>query len=60
LNAGVAAGEPLLAQFPPERRVSTIFVVDPRGNLMMRYDTHDDPKGLRNDLKKLLALSHIG
>jgi len=60
LNAGVAAGEPLLAQFPPERRVSTIFVVDPRGNLMMRYDTHDDPKGLRNDLKKLLALSYIG
>jgi cytochrome oxidase Cu insertion factor (SCO1/SenC/PrrC family) len=60
LNAEVAAGAPLLAQFPPERRASTIFVVDPRGNLMMRYDAHDDPKGLRNDLKKLLALSHIG
>jgi len=60
LNAEVAAGAPLLAQFPPERRASTIFVVDPRGNLMMRYDAHDDPKGLREDLKKLLALSHIG
>jgi cytochrome oxidase Cu insertion factor (SCO1/SenC/PrrC family) len=60
LNAEVAAGAPLLAQFPPERRASTIFVVDPRGNLMMRYDARDDPKGLRNDLKKLLALSHIG
>jgi hypothetical protein len=60
LNADGAAGAALLAQFPPERRASGIFVVDPRGNLMMRYDAHDDPKGLRNDLKKLLALSHIG
>jgi cytochrome oxidase Cu insertion factor (SCO1/SenC/PrrC family) len=60
LNADGAAGSSLLAQFPAERRDSTIFVVDPRGNLMLRYDAHQDPKGLRNDLKKLLALSHIG
>jgi hypothetical protein len=60
LNADSAAAAPLLAQFPAERRAATIFVVDPRGNLMMRYDAHEDPKGLRNDLKKLLALSHIG
>jgi hypothetical protein len=60
LNAHDAAAAPLLAQFPAERRASTIFVVDPRGNLMMRYDAHEDPRGLRNDLKKLLTLSHIG
>jgi cytochrome oxidase Cu insertion factor (SCO1/SenC/PrrC family) len=60
LNADDDAGSSLLAQFPAERRDSTIFVVDPRGNLMLRYDAHQDPKGLRNDLKKLLALSHIG
>jgi cytochrome oxidase Cu insertion factor (SCO1/SenC/PrrC family) len=60
LNADGAAGLSLLAQFPAERRDSSIFVVDPRGNLMLRYDAHDDPRGLRNDLKKLLALSHIG
>jgi hypothetical protein len=60
LNADGAAGAALLGQFPSERRSSSIFVVDPRGNLMLRYDAHDDPKGLRNDLKKLLALSHIG
>ena len=60
LNADGAAGAVLLEQFPSERRSSSIFVVDPRGNLMLRYDAHDDPKGLRNDLKKLLALSHIG
>jgi hypothetical protein len=60
LNAAGTAGATLLAQFPSERRSSSIFVVDPRGNLMLRYDAHDDPKGLRNDLKNLLALSHIG
>jgi hypothetical protein len=60
LIAEGAAGTALLAQFPTERRAASIFVVDPRGNLMMRYDAHEDPKGLREDLKKLLALSHIG
>jgi cytochrome oxidase Cu insertion factor (SCO1/SenC/PrrC family) len=60
LNADGSAGTALLAQFPAERRASTIFVVDPRGNLMMRYDAHQDPSGLRKDLKRLLALSHIG
>jgi glutathione peroxidase-family protein len=38
----------------------TIFIVDPRGNLMMRYDSSQDPKGLRQDLQRLLDLSHIG
>jgi cytochrome oxidase Cu insertion factor (SCO1/SenC/PrrC family) len=60
LNAQGSAGAALLALFPGERRAASIFVVDPRGNLMMRYDAHEDPKGLRDDLKKLLALSHIG
>ena len=43
---------------PPFER--TVFVVDPLGNLMMRYDVRQDPKGLREDLKNLLELSHIG
>jgi hypothetical protein len=60
LDAQGGAGAALLAQFPAEGRAAGIFVVDPRGNLMMRYDAHQDPKGLRDDLKKLLALSHIG
>ncbi len=38
----------------------SIFIVDPLGNLMMRYDVRQDPKGLREDLKNLLELSHIG
>jgi hypothetical protein len=50
----------LLAAFPRERRRSGIFIVDPLGNLMMRYDTGLEPRGLLQDLKKLLELSHIG
>jgi hypothetical protein len=50
----------LLAQFPSDGRASTLFIVDPRGNLMMRYDSHADPRGLHEDLEKLLSLSHIG
>ncbi len=50
----------LLAAFPADGREATLFVVDPRGNLMMRYDAHADPRGLHEDLEKLLNLSHIG
>jgi hypothetical protein len=44
----------------PTPRERSIFIVDPLGNLMMRYDVREDPKGLREDLKNLLELSHIG
>jgi len=49
----------LRAAIPPPHE-NTIFIVDPLGNLMMRYDVRQDPKGLREDLKNLLELSHIG
>jgi cytochrome oxidase Cu insertion factor (SCO1/SenC/PrrC family) len=54
------AAAALLAQFPSDQRASTVFIVDPKGNLMMRYDAHATPKGLHEDLQKLLNLSHIG
>jgi hypothetical protein len=61
LNAleATAAGA-LLASFPASEREHSIFIVDPLGNLMMRHDARDDPKGLLADLRKLLKLSHIG
>ena len=59
LDAGGTAAAPLL-ELLPEPRGNTIYIVDPLGNLMMRYDVRQDPKGLREDLKKLLELSHIG
>jgi hypothetical protein len=51
---------PLRAAFPAEDHAHLLYIVDPLGNLMMSYDARKDPKGLREDLKKLLDLSHIG
>jgi cytochrome oxidase Cu insertion factor (SCO1/SenC/PrrC family) len=50
----------LVAAFPAADRERSLYVVDPLGNLVMRYDTRDTPRGLLDDLKKLLQLSHIG
>jgi len=57
--SGPAAAE-LLDAFGRDRPGEAIFIVDPLGNLMMRYDTRQGPKGLQQDLKKLLELSHVG
>jgi len=59
LPASEAGGAALRQDFPAPWE-HTIYVVDPLGNLMMRYDVRDNPSGLRDDLKKLLELSHIG
>jgi hypothetical protein len=59
-DATSPAAAELLAKFPAEDRATSLFVVDPLGNLMMRFDARQDPKGLLDDLKKLLKLSHIG
>lgn len=59
-HVGIPTTEPLLAQFPELRRSQSVFVVDPLGNLVLSHDLRDDPKGLLEDLKKLLKLSHIG
>lgn len=37
-----------------------IYLVDPLGNFMMRYEADADPNGLRKDLKRLLHVSRIG
>jgi hypothetical protein len=60
LDAGAPAAESLLTQFPAAGREHTLFVVDPLGNLMMSYDARGNPRGLLEDLQKLLRLSHIG
>jgi hypothetical protein len=58
-------GASLLAAFPGGDAANTlagsIYVVDPLGNLMMRHPlTAQLSKGLLEDLRKLLKLSHIG
>ena len=61
LDAARRAAAPLLDALPRARSAPTpLFVVDPLGNLMMSYDARQNPRGLLEDLKKLLRLSHIG
>ena len=44
----------------PLQGAERVYIVDPLGNLMMRYDTEADPSGIKKDLKRLLKLSQIG
>ena len=37
-----------------------IYLIDPLGNLMMRFPLEGDAKGMLEDLKRLLRLSRIG
>lgn len=60
LDASVPAASSLLLAFPSDMTSTSVFVVDPLGNLMMRYDARENPRGLLQDLQKLLRLSHIG
>ena len=57
------AGESVLATIPDAQPGAEgyIYIVDPLGNLMMRHAPAAPPaKGLLEDLRKLLKLSHIG
>lgn len=55
-----AGRDELLGLLPPGDASNYLFIVDPNGNIVMRYDTRGNPRGLFEDLKKLLKLSHIG
>lgn len=49
----------ILHQFPfVNSQKDYIYVIDPMGNLMMRYPKNPDPKKMIGDLKRLLKLSH--
>jgi hypothetical protein len=59
------ANSPLLAALTRESAgaaaaAGRIYVVDPLGNVMMWYAADAQPKGLLEDMKRLLKLSHIG
>jgi len=57
------AGRTLLETFPDAAQAASlgrIYLVDPLGNLMMKYESDAPQKGLLEDLRKLLKLSHIG
>jgi hypothetical protein len=68
-----AAASPLLAQFPlpasnkagegaaakPNVR-DHIYLIDPLGNLMMRFPRDADPSRIKKDVERLLRVSRIG
>jgi cytochrome oxidase Cu insertion factor (SCO1/SenC/PrrC family) len=57
------ADEPLLALLPQRSgalNTHRVYVIDPLGNLMMFYRADDKPKGMLEDMKRLLRLSSIG
>lgn len=58
------SGEPVLgelrAALPPGDHSHHLFVVDPLRNVVLRFDTRENPRGLLDDMKKLLKLSQIG
>jgi cytochrome oxidase Cu insertion factor (SCO1/SenC/PrrC family) len=64
-RADDAAAAGLISLFPtyddkPVAEAGRIYIVDPLGNLMMSYSPSAPTKGLLEDMKKLLKLSHIG
>ena len=52
--------EPFSSQFPSPRDSATVFLVDPLGNLMLRFGADVPPEAMLDDLEKLLKLSRIG
>ena len=64
-NIDSSDGKNLLATFPSYGEVAPLdahrtYIVDPLGNLMMSYAPEAPAKGMLEDMKKLLKLSHIG
>lgn len=54
-----AMNSSLLGEFPADISPRDhIYVIDPMGNLMMRYPRDADPSKMSKDLKLLLKLSH--
>jgi hypothetical protein len=59
IDAAGARGS-LLGVLPAQDLSHSLFVIDPLGNIVLRYDLRNSPRGLLEDMKKLLKLSHIG
>lgn len=56
-----AAGSPMLAEFGPTKTAREhIYVIDPLGNLMLRFPKNADPRKMYKDIARLLRASRIG
>jgi cytochrome oxidase Cu insertion factor (SCO1/SenC/PrrC family) len=53
-----APGSAVLAAFPaPTTPTAHIYVIDPLGNLMMRFPENPDPRGVLKDVSRLVRYS---
>lgn len=60
-TAVATAGKEVSAKFPANGRVEDyIYLVDPLGNLMLRFPKNPHPGGMIKDIKHLLKTSQIG
>jgi hypothetical protein len=50
----------LLPTLPGSVNSHRVYVIDPLGNVMMFYEADARPKGMLEDMKRLLRLSSIG
>lgn len=56
-----AGGSPIVAEFPPPGGARDhIYLIDPHGNLMLRFPRNADPRRMYKDLSRLLRASRIG
>ena len=61
LRVARAPGGRFLAEFPAARSPSDhIYVLDPLGNLMLRFPSDPDAQRMVKDLARLLKASHVG
>ena len=50
----------ILSEEGPTARGAQLWIVDPHGNLVLRYDSSSKGKAILNDLRHLLKISQIG
>lgn len=56
-----AAGSRIVGEFPPPGGLRDhIYLIDPLGNLMLRFPKDADPRKMHKDLARLLRASRIG
>ena len=52
---------PIAAEFPAEQAAAEhVYLIDPHGNLMMRFPRDPDPSRMLKDLQRLMKVSTIG
>lgn len=56
----MAEERPLRRQLPDDLDAGTVLLIDPLGNLMLRFGPGVEPDGILEDLEKLLKLSQVG